>query len=204
MADRTFTEGEAYALVADAVERETAAAKAEATTAQGQVTTLSNEKDALTLRVTAAEEAKVAAETELAEFKAGIETEKANAAKLDIRVAKLAEIAPDLKIEGERKDRVLAMADEAFTAYVADLRQVAAMGPHAFKAEGDDPAECAVCGKGKADGMHKVAAQKASAELPRQSAAFSGSTPGAGSSTTDNPVKGLFAARAAAMSRPRA
>ena len=205
MADRTFTEGEAYALVADAVERETAAAKAEAATALEQVTTVSNEKDALLLRATAAEEAKAASDKELVDFKASIETQKAQEAKRSDRVAKLAEVAPQLKIEGERADRIVAMEDGTFADYVESLREVAAMGPHGFKAEGDDPAECAVCGKAKDAPMHKVAPQKASSngDLPRQSAAFSGSTPGAGSST-DNPVKGLFAARAAAHAPARA
>ena len=201
MADRTFTEGEAYALVADAVERETAAAKATATEAQGQVTTISNEKDALELRVTAAEEAKVAAEKELADFKAAAETQKAQEAKRTDRTTRLAEVAPSLKIEGERADRIVAMADEVFDEYVAGLREVAAAGPHAFK-KGDD-GKCATCDGAEASPMHKVAPQKAAAELPRQSAAFTGTSPGAGSSTTDNPVRGLFAARAAANARPR-
>ncbi len=203
MADRTFTEGEAYALVADAVERETASAKAEAASALEQVTTVSNEKDALLLRATAAEEAKAAAEKELEDFKASIETQKAQEAKRSERVAKLAEVAPQLKIEGERADRIVAMEDEVFTDYVSSLREVAAMGPHPFK-KGDD-GKCAMCKGEDSAPMHKMAPQKAAAEgdLPRQSAAFSGSTPGAGSSTTDNPVKGLFAARAAANARPR-
>lgn len=203
MADRTFTEGEAYALVADAVERETASAKATATEAQNQVTTLSNEKDALELRVTAAEEAKAASDKELVDFKASIETQKAQEAKRSERVAKLAEVAPQLKIEGERADRIVAMEDDAFTDYVSSLREVAAMGPHPFKKA--DDGKCSMCKGDEAAAMHKAAPQNAAAEgeLPRQSAAFAGSTPGAGSSTTSTPVKGLFAARAAAMSRPR-
>lgn len=203
MADRTFTEGEAYALVADAVERETAAAKAEAATALEQVTTVSNEKDALLLRATAAEEAKAASDKELVDFKASIETQKAQEAKRADRVAKLAEVAPQLKVEGERADRIVAMEDGIFADYVESLREVAAMGPHPFKK--GDGGKCSVCDADDDAPMHKVAPQKASSngDLPRQSAAFSGSTPGAGSST-DNPVKGLFAARAAAHAPARA
>ena len=204
MSDRTFTEGEAYALVADAIARETAAVEARATAAEEQVTTLSNEKDALELRVTAAETAKKAAETELVEFKTGIETQKAQEAKRTERVAAVAAVAPDLKVEGERADRIVAMEDAAFADYVSSLREVAATGPHPFK-KGDDGAKCATCDMAEAAPMHKIAAQKAAAEgeLPRQSAAFSGSTPGAGSSTK-SPVKGLFAARAAAQARTTA
>lgn len=200
MSDRTFTEGEAYALVADAIARETAAVEARATAAEEQVTTLSNEKDALELRVTAAETAKKAAETELVEFKTGIETQKAQEAKRTERVAAVAAVAPDLKVEGERADRIVAMEDAVFADYVSSLREVAAMGPHPFK-KGDD-GKCATCDMAEAAPMHKIAAQKAATEgdLPRQSAAFSGSMPGAGSSTK-TPVKGLFAARAAAQAR---
>jgi len=121
MADRTFTEGEAYALVADAVERETAAAKAETAKAQEQVTSISNEKDALELRATAAEEAKATADKELADFKESVETQKAQEAKRTERVAKLAEVAPALKVEGERETRIVAMADETFGEYLESL-----------------------------------------------------------------------------------
>ena len=202
MTDRTFTEAEHYAIVADSITRETAAATARQTAAEEQVTTISNEKDALELRVTAAETAKVAAETELAEFKASIETQKAQEAKRSDRVAKLAEVAPTLKVEGERADRIVAMEDGVFDEYLASMREVAAMGPHAFKKS--DGGKCATCDGAEDAAMHKAAPQKAAVEgeLPRQSAAFSGSTPGAGSSTT-NPVKGLFAARAAAKAPAR-
>lgn len=166
MSERTFTEGEAYALVGDAVERETAAVKAELVTVKEQVTSISNEKDALELRATAAEEAKTKAEQELTDFKAQIETEKANEAKREQRVAKLTEVAPTLKVEGERLDRIVAMDDESFSHYVDSLKEVAVAAPEGKKDE----------------------------ELPRESAAFKGKEPGAGSSTTS--VKGLFGARA--------
>lgn len=206
--DRTFTEGEAYALVADAVERETAAAKAEAATALEQVTTLSNEKDALELRATAAEEAKAAAEKALVDFKESIETEKAQEAKRSERVAALEEVAPSLKLEGERADRIVAMADEAFADYVASLREVAAAGPHKFGGSAD---KCSVCDK-PASGHKDFDADddkngndlpgKQKAGIPRESAAFKGGQPGAGSSTK-TPVKGLFDARRAAMAPAR-
>lgn len=174
---RTFTEGEAYALVEDAVQRETAAAKAEATAALEQVTAISNEKDALELRVTAAEEAKVKAEQELAEFKESIEREKAQEALRAERLAKVTEVAPKLDLTSEkdgvaRANRIVAMADEAFTEYVETIRQVAG------------------------------ATTEETGDLPRESAAFKGGKPGAGSSAK-TPVTGLFAAKRAA-SRPRA
>lgn len=177
---RTFTEGEAYALVEDAVQRETAAAKAEATAALEQVTAISNEKDALELRVTAAEEAKAKAEQELAEFKESIEREKAQEALRVERLAKVTEVAPKLDLTSEkdgvaRANRIVAMADEAFDEYVETIRQVAGES-------GDD--------------------KTPPGDLPRESAAFKGGKPGAGSSAK-TPVTGLFAAKRAA-SRPRA
>lgn len=197
MADRTFTEGEAYALVADGIERETAAVKADLATATGQVTALSNEKDALELRVTAAEEAKANAEKELEDYKLSIETQKAQEAKRSERTAAVADVAPTLKLEGERADRIVAMADADFVDYVTSLREVAAAGPHSFKKA--DNGKCAICDAAEDAAMHKAAPQKASenGELPRQTAAFGGKTPGA-EGTTTTPVKGLFAARAAA------
>lgn len=177
---RTFTEGEAYALVENGIQREIAAVTAELETVKEQVTTISNEKDALELRVTAAEEAKTKAEQDLAEFKETVDREKAQEALRAERLAKVTEVAPKLDISSEkdgfaRANRIVAMADEAFTDYVESLRQVA----------------------GAAEGEEKT-----SEGLPRESAAFKGGKPGAGSSTK-TPVTGLFAAKRAA-DRPRA
>lgn len=186
--ERTFTEGEAYALVADAVERETASAKAEADGLRDQVTTLGNEKDVLEQRVKAAEDAKAEAEQALEDFKTGVETEKAMEAKRSERLAKVAEIAPDL-VEGddakviERCDRIVAMADELFDSYVADLEAVA-------------PQKAADDGKGgKVDGT-TTATDKDGKPIPRESAAFKGAKP----ENKKASVTGLFDARRKAQS----
>lgn len=186
--ERTFTEGEAYALVADAVERETASAKAEVSELQQQVVTLGNEKDALELRVTAAEEAKETADKALDDYKAEVETQKAMEAKRDERLAKVAEVAPTL-VEGdddkvkERCDRIVAMADEAFQEYLDGITAVAPQ-----KAAADD-------GKGDGKGGGKPAET-----LPRQSAAFKGGSPTGDAGKAS--VKSLFGARRAAQSAP--
>ena len=180
MADRTFTEGEAYALVADAVERETAAAKTEAEELRTQVTALGNEKDALELRVTAAEEKATTAEQALEDYKAEVETQKAAEAKRSERLEKVAEIAPAL-VEGddekvaERCDRIVAMDDESFQEYLDSLTAVAPQ-----KANDD--------GKG---GATKVA--PTSTPLPRESAAFKGTQPTG--DKAKGSVKGLMDAR---------
>lgn len=187
--ERTFTEGEAYALVADAVERETASAKAEADQLRDQVTTLGNEKDALELRVKAAEDAKAEAEQALSDYKTEVETEKAMEAKRAERLAKVAEIAPDL-VEGEdakvveRCDRIVAMADEVFDEYVDSL---AAVAPQKAK---DD-------GKGGKTDATVTPTDKDGKPLPRESAAFKGSRP---QDAKKGSVTGLFDARRKAMS----
>lgn len=185
MADpRTFTEGEAYALVDAAVERETAEAKAKVTELEAQVTTLGNEKDVLEQRVTAAEEKATAAETALAEYKQQVETEKANEAKRAERVAEIAKVAPKLELTDERQARIVAMEDDSFADYLAQLREVANAGltPEQIK-ERDE------------------AATKAASGVPRESAAFNG---GKGSATdTGKPavasIKSVIGARRAAL-----
>jgi len=178
--DRTFTEGEAYALVADAVERETAAAKAEAEEIKAQNVALGNEKDALELRVTAAEEKAEAAEKALEDYKAEVETQKAAEAKRSERLGKVAEIAPAL-VEGddekvtERADRIVAMDDESFQEYLDSLTAVAPQ-----KANDD--------GKGGATATPPTT-------LPRESAAFKGAPPSG--AAPQGSVKGLFSARRA-------
>lgn len=179
--ERTFTEGEAYALVEEAVRRETAAAQAELAAATEKVTSVSNEKDALELRVTAAEEARAKAEQDLADYKAQVEREKAQEALRETRVAAVAEAAPKLELTDERTARIVAMDDEQFTDYVASLREVSA----AAKSDDDEDDE---------DGAKAKAKAKAKGMPPRESAAFKGAQPGAGSSTTS--VKALFGARA--------
>lgn len=163
---RTFTEGEAYALVADAVSRETAAAVAEVEALKAANAALVTERDAMEVRATAAETAKVEAETALTDYKQQVETEKANEVKRVERLAELAKVAPKLEVTQERSDRIVAMEDPAFADYLDTLRQVA--------------------------GEVKPGEQQGN-PLPRESAAFSGG--GGDASKTTASVKGLFAAR---------
>lgn len=176
--ERTFTEGEAYALVADGIERETAAANTTIAEHEATIVTLGNEKDALEVRATAAEEKAATAEQALEDYKAEQETQKAAEGKRAERVAKVAEVAPKLEITDERSDRIVAMADEAFDQYVADLKAVApAAAPE---------------GEPKNDPTTGV---------PRQSAAFKGTQPSGGDGAKAS-VKGIFAARNAARHAP--
>lgn len=146
--ERTFTEKEAYALVADNVQRETAAAAA-------QVEALTSEKAALQTQVDTLEAAKEAekaradkAESDLAEFKAGVETEKAQEGRKAERVAKVREVAKHLKDEfftPERAQRWAAMEDDAFATYIAELTDISA-GVPTEKAGEQPPRETAMAG----------------------------------------------------------
>jgi hypothetical protein len=172
---RTFTEGEAYALVSDAVQRETAAVVAEKETLTERLTAAETERDAALARATAAEELAATTKTAHDEFVAGLEAQKAQEAKRTERLAKLAEVAPGLTVEAERADRIVAMSDEAFDEMVETVRETAAAKP----TEGSTPPPAAPTG------------------VPRESAAFQGKSPAEGDAATTGSVMGLLGARRA-------
>ena len=124
---RTFTESEAYALVADNVQRETAAR-------QATIDALTSEKAALDTKLEVAE---AALATEKARADGAIqwhdavlaqhETEKAQEGRKAERVAKVRETAKHLTDEfftDDRATRWSAMDDAAFNDYVAELAAV--------------------------------------------------------------------------------
>lgn len=193
MADgRTFTEGEAYALVADNVARETAEAKERNTTLTAENTGLQNRIDVMETEKAAETARADLAEKAFTEFKANLEAETAREAKRTDRTAQVAEAAPDLEMTDERATRIVAMEDETFASYLTDLREVAAkakvkIDPKTGKPfavpnvprDGEEP---------DADDVNEKTKQKAGA-IPRQSAAFHGST-----TSTKASVKGLIGA----------
>lgn len=122
--DRTFTEGEAYALVADNVQRETATLTASVEKLTSEKAALETEKDELRSQLDIAVAARETAEQALADYKATVENQKAMDARRDERVTKVREVAKHLKDEfytAERAQRWAAMEDEAFDAYIAEL-----------------------------------------------------------------------------------
>lgn len=171
---RMFTEGEAYALVADAVERETASANAEVETLKADNAKLLSERDAAEVRATAAETAKAEADQALVDYKAEIATQKAAEVRRVERLAEVAKVAPQLKLEGERADRIVAMEDAHFEEYLTGLREVAGTPGESKPKEG----------------------------LPRESAAFGGGKGAVPGSKPAASVKGLFSARSA-LSQPK-
>lgn len=126
MADeKAYTEAEHIAILSDRVAKETADLNAE----RDQ---LSSEKDELATKLDVAESAKLAAEQRVVEvekslvdFKAEVDTEREAAARKDVRIAKVRESADhlgdDFFEDEKRVQRIVAMAEEDFEGYLADL-----------------------------------------------------------------------------------
>jgi hypothetical protein len=183
---RTFTEGEAYALVQDNVARETAAATTRIAELETEKTGLQNRLDVLETEKAAEAQRADQAEQAFTEFKEQLEAEKAREAKRAERVAQVAEANPLLEITDERSDRIVAMDQEVFEGYLADLREVAAKAPKADDKgkDGSDPDEPDADDKKSSKGKGGV---------PRESAAFRGAD--AGATTPQGPVTALIGAR---------
>jgi len=185
-----FTEDQHVALLASAVERETASITAEKSELEAQVASLTTEKASLET-----EKAELAARVDVIEAEKAAETAKAEAAEKALEDFK-AELAEKAAVEQRKADRVAAvravaslddeyftderaqrwaeMAEEAFTALVTDLEAAAKVNPFAKKNAADGDAE------DKKDGGVDEAKEKA-----RETAAFSGGTaPTAGQGTT--------------------
>lgn len=133
MADeKTFTESEHLAVLADRVSKETASLTAELDQLRSEKAEIQNKLDAAESAKLAAEDRAKNAEQELAQFKAEVEQEREQAARKDVRVAALKEAASHLTDEfftEERVTRIVAMTDEDFEAYAADLKVVAVKAP---------------------------------------------------------------------------
>jgi len=179
MADRTFTEGEAYALVEDAIKRETAAAASRVTELEGENLALKNANDVLVTEKAAETQRADQGAQALIDYKDGVEQEKAREALRGDRIAKVAKVASALDMNEERAGRIVAMSDEAFTSYLADLREVAAKAPPKLDKNGkpiDPDAAADAAGGNDKDADDKQKASATTGVIPRQSAAFSGST----------------------------
>jgi len=154
MADeKTFSENEHLAILADRVQTETAALTAERDQLVTSVTELENKLDVETTAKTAAEARAVEAEKALADFKTSVEAEREAAAKKDERVAKVREVAShladDFFADEARLGRIVAMSDEIFEGYLADLSEASKTAP---KTTTVLPRETAMAGAGAAAG----------------------------------------------------
>ena len=165
---RLLTEDEAYAIAAAMVKRETAdrddkikaleSEKAElAKAAQDELAT---QGDLNVVALDAERERANAAEKALADFKVEIENEKAAAARIDERVAKVREVAKHLKDDfftAERASRWAGWEDQQFEDYVRELAEVCVVST--TTPAGDPPRETAMAGtavQGKTTGNLKT------------------------------------------------
>lgn len=122
---RTFSEQEHLAILADRVATETASLSASVTTLTTAKSELETKLDVAIAEKAAADKAAADAVKAFEDYKAA-ETEKATAAaKQTERIAKLTTAAAHLPAEfvtdEARVARIVAMTDEAFDGYVADL-----------------------------------------------------------------------------------
>jgi chromosome segregation ATPase len=169
---RTFTETEHFALLTDAVSRETASLAEAKEELVSSVSTLTAEKSAveaekseLESRIDVLEAEKVAAEkardeavSEFEAFKSDLAQKAAIAERKDARIASIKEAAADLLDDeyftAPRVQRWAEMSDESFEQVVADFRDLAAKAPK----------------------RESKAEEKTSTETARESAAFKGGT----------------------------
>lgn len=131
MADdnKTFSQDEHIAILADRVARETADLTAERDQLKTEKADLESKLDVETSAKAAAEQAKADAERELAEFKAQVDGEREAASRKDERIAKVREAAKHLDegffTDEARVARIVAMEETTFEGYVSDLASTA-------------------------------------------------------------------------------
>lgn len=150
MADeKTFSESEHIAILADRVRTETADLTAERDQLVAARTELENKLDVEATAKTAAEQRAEEAEKALADYKAEVESEREAAARKDERVAKVREVAShladDFFEDTARITRIVAMSDEIFEGYLADLGAASKAAP---KTTTILPRETAMAGAG--------------------------------------------------------
>src|SRR4051812_3101852 len=131
MADeKTFSESEHIAILADRVSKETADLTAERDQLLSSKTELENKLDVVESAKTAAEQKAETAEKALADYKAEVEEQREAAARKDDRIKQIRENAEHLDDaffdDEARVNRIVAMKDEDFEGYLADIKATAA------------------------------------------------------------------------------
>jgi chromosome segregation ATPase len=134
MADeKTYTEAEHIAILSDRLTKETAELSATVDQLTGDKTELENKLDVAESAKTAAEAKAAEAEKALEEFKAEIQEREEAAARKDERLKALRESAEhlgeDFFNDEKRIERIVAMKDEEFSGYAADLAATAVGAP---------------------------------------------------------------------------
>lgn len=131
--DRTFTEAELTAIVADRVQRETANITADIEKLRTENTELANKLDVEISGRQAAEKAKADIEAEFETHKKDVEEREQAAARKDERVKAMREAAAHLDekffTDDTRVKRVIAMDEDSFKGYLDDLKVTAGGAP---------------------------------------------------------------------------
>ena len=122
---RSFTEGEHFALVDDAVKRETAAVAAQVAALTTEKSELTTQVDVLTTEKAAAEQRATAAEEAFTAYKTEEENKRQVAERAEARKTELAAANPYLELTDERVQRLGAMSDEDYGVYLSEMREVA-------------------------------------------------------------------------------
>lgn len=130
--DKTFTEAEHIAILADRVTKETAGLTAERDTLSTEKSELQNKLDVAESAKVAAEQRAEKAEADFTAFKAELDEYATKVAKKDERLEAVKEVAAhlgeDFLKDEPRIARIVAMDDESFAGYVADLKATVPAG----------------------------------------------------------------------------
>lgn len=144
--ERTFSEQEMTAIIADRLKAETASLTAETDQLKAQVTDLGTKLDVETSAREAAEQRATTTEEAFTAYKAEVEGREAASKRKDERVAAVREAAkhlPEKFFEDEaRVERISAMDDDSFSAYLADMAAAAPVPA----GDGTPPRETAIKG----------------------------------------------------------
>ena len=151
MADeKTFSESEHIAILADRVSKETADLTAERDQLVTTKTELENKLDVAESAKTAAEQKAETAEKALADYKAEVDAQREAAARKDDRIKQIKESAEHLDdaffADEARITRIVAMKDEDFEGYLADIK--ATVTTPAATTKTQPPRETAMAGTG--------------------------------------------------------
>ncbi len=128
MADKTYTQAEHDAIVAAAVERETASLQDRIAELEAQHDDQASRLEVVEAEKAAAETKATKAESDLAEFRSEVEAEKAAKERRDSRAAAMHEVAAAMGEEwfsDDRKDRWARMSDEDFDSQKAEIAEIA-------------------------------------------------------------------------------
>lgn len=160
---RTFSEDEHLAIVADRVTTETAELRETKAALETEKSDLETKLD-VEIAAKEAEKARAdKAEKDLADYKAEVEQREAAAERKDERIGAVKEAAPHLQDEfftdEKRVARIVAMDDESFQDYVADLKAVVPAGTPAGDSK-DVPRQTAMKGDPAGNGGAPSAAQQ--------------------------------------------